>query len=122
MIDVGNQYYNGEIGGYYAAGLLGASALGGKVGGKAFSSFSEARTLYSKWGVGSFNTVGDNIKYHANKRANGDYVKYMRQADNFNKRGARNTGIRSDGSILYRRGEQFLIERDGLIVTYGKGR
>ena len=41
VIDVGYQYSQGEIGGYYAAGLLGATALGGKVGGKAFTSLNK---------------------------------------------------------------------------------
>ena len=47
----------------------------------------------------------------------------MRQASNFNKRGAYSSGLREDGSILYRRkNDEFLIQRDGLTVTYGKGR
>jgi len=41
VVDVGYQYYNGEIGGWYAAGMLGASALGGKVGGKAYTSLTK---------------------------------------------------------------------------------
>jgi RHS repeat-associated protein len=51
VIDVGYQYYSGEIGGYYAAGLLGASALGGKAGGKAFSyGFSTSERLFTHFG------------------------------------------------------------------------
>ena len=122
VIDVGYQYYSGEIGGYYAAGLLGATALGGKAGGKAFSSFGEARRLYKEWGVGSFDTVSDNIRYHTQYRGNGNYAKYMRQASNFNKRGSKKTYL-DDGAIRYNRPNgEFLIQRDGLTVTYGVNR
>ncbi|NKQ41000.1 MAG: hypothetical protein HF962_05470 [Sulfurovum sp.] len=48
--DIASQWYDGQIGGFYAVGMLGAGALGGKVGGVvyrgAFSSFKEARGLY----------------------------------------------------------------------------
>ena len=126
VVDVGVQYHNGAISGWNAAGQFGMAIAFGGAGAKAvkygFSSFKEARGLYKEWGTGSFSTVGENIRYHADYRGSGNYVKYMRQASNFNKRGASSTGLRSDGSILYKRNGEFLIQRDGLTVTYGRGR
>jgi hypothetical protein len=76
VYDVGYQYHNGAIGGWYAAGQLGMAALFGGAGVKAykagFSSFNEARALYSNWGVGSFDSVCENIRHHSNKRGNGN--------------------------------------------------
>jgi len=51
VIDVLYQYDNGEIGGYYAAGLLGATALGGKAGGKVFGYLGHKAPLQTTHGV-----------------------------------------------------------------------
>ena len=55
VIDVGYQYYSGEIGGYYAAGLLGATALGGKAGGKAYNYLSHKAPLQTTHGIRQLN-------------------------------------------------------------------
>ncbi|MEA1879195.1 MAG: hypothetical protein U9N11_00935 [Campylobacterota bacterium] len=43
MVDVGYRYYNGDIGGYYAAGLTGMAIIGG---GGAVKGFEAARKGY----------------------------------------------------------------------------
>ena len=39
VYDAAYQLYRGKIGGYHAAGLIGANALGGKAGGKAYNDY-----------------------------------------------------------------------------------
>ncbi len=119
VYDIGYQLYQGEITTGEAT-LYGGSGVKGF---KTFSSFSEARKLYSQWGKGSFDTVKDSIMHHANKHGGGDVVTYMRRASNFNKRGAHSSGPRDDGSTLWeRRTGEFIEERDGKIITYGWNR
>ena len=61
-----------------------------------------------------------NCPDHCNKHGfEGDYLRYLRKASNFNKRGAK-TKYLPDGAIRWNKGYEFLIERDGKIVTYGE--
>ena len=121
--DTAYEWYNGDIAGGEAAAELAMAALFGGAGAKAvkfgFSSFGEARGLYKEWGVGTFDIVGQNIRHHAKERGGGNYAKYMRQASNFNKRGSQKKNL-DGGAIRYNRPNgEFLIQRDGLTVTYG---
>ena len=82
---------------------------------------TEAKSLIARWEKGSFKKRKLNIKSHVRTRGRSDTWGYLRKADNFNKTRASSSGIRSDGSILYKRKSgEFLIERDGKIVTYGQ--
>jgi len=72
VIDVGYQYYNGEIGGYYAAGLLGATALGGKVGGKVFGEgFNYTQKVIDQMNIDKYHgfpSLIDNIGFNHGTR------------------------------------------------------
>jgi hypothetical protein len=82
---------------------------------------TEAKRLIGRWGKGSFKKRKLNIKSHVVTRGSLDTWRYLRKAYNFNKTGASSSGVRFDGSIFYKRQNgEFLIERDGKIVTYGQ--
>ncbi|ETW95594.1 MAG: hypothetical protein ETSY1_29970, partial [Candidatus Entotheonella factor] len=83
-------------------------------------SLKEAKQLLSRWDKSSYRTLSKSIRDHAHRHGFGDDIpKYLRKAANFNKKGA-NKKVRADGSVRYRRPNgEFLIERDGKIVTYG---
>jgi glutathione peroxidase-family protein len=84
--------------------------------------YSEAKWLVSRWGKGSFPSRGLNIRHHVRTRGENDLWKYLRKAYNFHKRGAE-TKLQSDGTWRFERKDgEFLIERDGKIVTYGYNR
>lgn len=84
--------------------------------------YTEAKRLIRRWGRGTFPSRSLNIKYHAAKRGDGDIWRYLRRAYNFNKKGATAT-VQSGDTVRYeRKSGEFLIERDGLIVTYGRNR
>lgn len=84
--------------------------------------YTEAKRLIQRWGRGTFPRRSQNIKSHAAKRGSGDIWRYLRLAYNFNKKGSTAT-VQSDNTIRYeRKSGEFLIERDGLIVTYGRNR
>ena len=96
---------------FEALGLLGKMTL------------SEAKSLIRRWGKGRFDNIAESLRYHANKHGNGDIAKYLRKAANFNFKRARSTGVRGDGSIKYvRPNGEFIIMRDGSIVSYGKNK
>ena len=82
--------------------------------------FSEAKHLMSKWGKGSFDTVADSIRHHAGKHGGDDITKYLRKAASFNKRGAKKKVLDNGVTRWNRKSGEFLIERKGKIVTYGK--
>lgn len=80
---------------------------------------AEAKRLVSRWSRGTFRTVGDSIRYHAEKHFRGDISTYLRKADSFNKTRAVKT-VLDDGAIRWtRKSGEFLIEREGKIVSYG---
>ncbi|MEZ4458332.1 MAG: hypothetical protein R3E66_01125 [bacterium] len=80
----------------------------------------EFERLTARWDAATSGSLEESLLYHAGKHGGDDLAKFLRQAENFNKRGA--TSVRRyDGRILYKKGDgQFLIERDGKIVSYGK--
>lgn len=81
---------------------------------------AEMLTLMADWQVATYTSVAHSIVDHAERHGfSGDYLKYLRKASNFNKRGATKKFL-SDGSIRWHKGAEFLIERDDKIVSYGE--
>ena len=98
MVDVGVQYHRGEIGGYYAAGLLGANALGGKLGGKAYTyGFSNTERLFSHF-----------------EKHGGDIMKGLNRTD-YNIK-----NYLDDANYVIRNG-RYLPEMNGYVNFMGKG-
>jgi hypothetical protein len=112
-VDEFHTYFVGEVGAWVHNCFDELKDLLGAMG------KDEFERLTSRWGVKEQST--EKMRYHALKHADGDLAKLLRRADGFNKRGARRIDNRSkDGSIRYEKGNgEFLIERDGKIVTYG---
>ena len=80
----------------------------------------EKRRLVSRWSKGSFDNVAKSIRYHASKHGSGQSVwKYLRKAADFNKRGARKTVLENGAVRWTRKSGEFLIEKEGKIVSYG---
>lgn len=85
----------------------------------------EIERLRQNWGVGKPEQPFDNpahcIIWHANKHGKGNILRYLRKANQFNKRGAKMKWVYGAKRWRRKNGE-FLIERDGKIVSYGKTR
>ena len=83
----------------------------------------EIERLRQNWGVGKPEQPFDNpahcIIWHADKHGGGDILKYLRKANQFNKRGAKMKWVYGAKRWRRKNGE-FLIERDSKIVSYGK--
>jgi hypothetical protein len=87
---------------------------------------AEIKQYVNDWDASTYTSVAHSILDHA-LRKEFEPLKYLRKADNFNKKGAirvPKTGFRQDGSAVYRKGSEFLIvriDRFGVekIVTYG---
>jgi hypothetical protein len=87
---------------------------------------NELQRYLAEWATGTYSSALQSVVDHA-ERKGFDLLKYLRRAHNFNKRGAirkPRTGYRQDGSVIYRKGDQFLILRPdqyGIekIVSYG---
>lgn len=75
-----------------------------------------------QWGIGRpeqrFDSPAHCIVWHSNKHGNGDTLRYLRKASLFNKKRAKSKLVRGAKKWLRKNGE-FLIERDGKIVSYG---
>jgi glutathione peroxidase-family protein len=72
------------------------------------------------WDKATYPTLSTSIVRHCQKHGfEDDYLRYLRKADNFNKKGARKKYL-PDGAIRWNKEDEFLIERDGKIVTYGE--
>jgi hypothetical protein len=80
----------------------------------------EIETLMTEWDAATYSSIAHSIFDHAERHGFlADYLKYLRKAHNFNRRRAKQK-ILSDGSIRWHKGIEFLIERDGKIVSYGE--
>jgi hypothetical protein len=90
-----------------------------------YSGYTEAeivqmQTLMADWTQATYPTLATSIVKHAKKHGfTGEYLRYLRKASNFNKKGSRQKRL-PDGAIRWNKGSEFLIERDGKIVTYGE--
>ena len=84
---------------------------------------NEAKRLMSRWSKSTYNNISESIRDHASRHGFGDDIaKYLRKADAFNKKGAKKT-VLSDGATRWNRENgEFLIERKGKTVTYGKNK
>jgi len=83
--------------------------------------FKEAKKLMSKWDKSSYSTVSNSIRDHAKRHGYGDDIlKYLRKAENFNKKGAKKKILENGATRWNRKSGEFLIERKGKIVSYGK--
>jgi hypothetical protein len=86
----------------------------------------EIEQYLKEWNAATYISVAQNILDHADRKGL-EPLKLMRKAHNFNKKGALRVpkiGYRSDGSAVYRKGNEYLIVLpDGFgmekIVTYG---
>jgi hypothetical protein len=80
----------------------------------------EAKALINRWDKGTYDSIAQSIKDHAIRHGFGnDIPKYLRKAANFNKSGAKKK-ILEDGAVRWtRKNGEFLIERNGKIVSYG---
>ena len=83
----------------------------------------EMERYVQNWGVGKpeqpFDSPAHCIIWHANKHGGGDILRYLREANQFNRRRARAKWVYGAKRWRRKNGE-FLIERDGKIVSYGK--
>ena len=83
------------------------------------SSDEEIQALMTGWDKATYPTLPASIVRHAQKHGfGGDYLCYLRKAFNFNKKGARKKYL-PDEAIRWNKSNEFLIERNGKIVTYG---
>ncbi|WNZ27569.1 hypothetical protein HJG54_32390 [Leptolyngbya sp. NK1-12] len=81
---------------------------------------AEIQTLMTNWDQATYPTLAASIVKHAQKHGfTGDYLRYLRKAASFNKKGARRKQL-PDGATRWHKGQEFLIERNGKIVTYGE--
>ncbi|BAY30485.1 hypothetical protein NIES2107_23300 [Nostoc carneum NIES-2107] len=86
----------------------------------------EIKQYLADWDASTYISVSQSILDHASRKEF-DPLKYLRKADNFNKKRAvrvPKAGYRPDGSAVYRKGNEYLIVRTdkfGIekIVTYG---
>lgn len=76
--------------------------------------------LMDKWGQSSYDSVAHCIVDHANRHGfPGQYLKYLRKADNFNKKRSKKRNSEPRVIRWKKRSGEYLIERDGKIVSYG---
>ncbi|MBD2206259.1 hypothetical protein H6G33_19220 [Calothrix sp. FACHB-1219] len=81
---------------------------------------AEMKTLMVNWDKSTYPTLAHSIVNHADRHDfTNNYLKYLRKANNFNKKGARKK-ILSDGAERWNKGNEFIIERNGKIVSYGE--
>jgi hypothetical protein len=80
----------------------------------------EIQTLMIEWDDATYPSIAYSIFDHAERHGfSTNYLKYLRKAHNFNRKRARQK-ILSDGTIRWHEGIEFLIERNGKIVSYGE--
>jgi hypothetical protein len=81
---------------------------------------AEIHQFMAAWDKATYPTLPCSIVKHAQKHGFEDeYLRYLRKAANFNKKGARKKFLPNDAT-RWNKGNQFLIERYGKIVTYGE--
>lgn len=86
----------------------------------------EIKRYLEQWDRATYVSVAQNVLDHANRKGI-EPLKLLRKAHNFNRRRAiriPKTGYRWDGSVVYRKGNEYLIvrldkSRNEKIVTYG---
>jgi glutathione peroxidase-family protein len=90
-----------------------------------FSGYTEAeiteiKKLMQNWDKATYPSLANSIVDHANRHNfSENYLKYLRKADNFNKKGAKRK-ILPNEAIRWNKGNEFIIERNGKIISYGE--
>jgi hypothetical protein len=80
---------------------------------------AEIQQLMQAWDKATYPTLPTSIVKHAQKHGFEDnYLRYLRKAANFNKKGAHKK-LLPNGATRWNKGDEFIIERDSKIVTYG---
>jgi hypothetical protein len=81
---------------------------------------AEIKNIMEMWDKATYPTLANSIVDHANRHGlAGNYLKYLRKSINFNKKGARKK-ILPNGADRWNKGDEFIIERNGKIVSYGE--
>ncbi len=81
---------------------------------------AEIKTLMETWDKATYTTLANSIVDHAERHGfRGNYLKYLRKASNFNKKGARKK-LLPNGAFRWNKGTEFLIERNEKIISYGE--
>jgi glutathione peroxidase-family protein len=84
------------------------------------SEVAEIQALMTEWDLATYTSVAHSIVDHADRHGfRPDYLKYLRKAHNFNRKRAKQR-VLSNGSVRWNKGSEFLIERNGKIVSYGE--
>ncbi len=90
-----------------------------------FQNYTEAEireilSLMTEWDLATYNSIAHSIVDHTERHGfQTDYLKYLRKAHNFNRKRSKRKDL-SDGSVRWHKGIEFLIERNGKIVSYGE--
>lgn len=70
----------------------------------------------TNWDQATYPTLAASIVKHTQKHGfTGDYLRYLRKAASFNKKGARRKQL-PDGATRWHKGQEFLIERNGKTI------
>lgn len=70
---------------------------------------AEIKSLMEKWDKASYPTLANSIVDHADRHGfTGDYLKYLRKANNFNKKGAKKK-ILPDDTFRWNKSNEFII-------------
>ena len=80
----------------------------------------EIQTLMQKWYKATYPTLANSIVDHADRHGfQANYLKYLRKAANFNKKGSKKTKL-PNGALRWNKGTEFIIEKDDKIISYGE--
>jgi hypothetical protein len=80
---------------------------------------AEIQILMQKWDKATYPSLGNSIVDHADRHGfKTNYLKYLRKAANFNKKGARKTKLPNE-AWRWNKGTEFIIERGNKIISYG---
>lgn len=81
---------------------------------------TEIKNLMEMWDKATYPNIANSIVDHADRHGfAGNYLKYLRKAANFHKKGARKK-LLPNGAERWNKGNEFLIERNSKIVSYGE--
>ena len=70
---------------------------------------TEIQTLLADWSQATYPTLATSIVKYAKKHGfTGEYLRYLRKASNFNKKGSRQKRL-PDGAIRWNKGSEFLL-------------
>ena len=80
----------------------------------------EIKQLMENWEKATYPSLANSIVDHADRHNfRGNYLKYLRKADNFNKKRAKRK-ILPNSTYRWNKGNEFIIERNGKIISYGE--